>query len=202
MDIKAIAIGIFIYTFGEKMEFSTMLDIETLATDPDAVIVSIAAVKFDPFDDYRQKGVTVGDLPGFNILIDLDSQADRKINEQTVQWWSRQDPVVQESIFGESHPRYTLTEGLEKLHKFVWNSGGRVWAQGAQFDISILEHAYRSVNRAYPWQYWSVRDSRTLLDLVPVNLPSATHDAMEDCYRQIVGVQQALAQLGVEKFVR
>jgi hypothetical protein len=110
--------------------------------------------------------------------------------------------VVQESIFGEGHVRFTLAECLEQLHKFTWNSVGRIWAQGAQFDISILEHAYRSVNRAYPWQYWSVRDSRTLLDLVPVNLPSATHDAMEDCYRQIVGVQQALAQLGVEKFVR
>ena len=182
--------------------FDTMIDIETIATDPDAVIVSIAAVKFDPFDDYRQKGVTVGDLPGFNMLIDIDSQPDRKISDSTLSWWSQQDPVVQESIFGESHPRHTLTEGLEALHKFVWNSGGRVWAQGTHFDIAILEHAYRSINRAYPWQYWAVRDSRTLLDMVAVNLPAATHDAMEDCFRQIVGVQQAVSALGVQKFVR
>jgi hypothetical protein len=183
------------------MEFSTMIDIETLATDPDAVIVSIAAVKFDPFDDYRQKGVTVGDLPGFNMLIDIDSQPDRKISDSTLNWWSQQDPVVQESIFGESHPRHTLTEGLEALHKFIWNSGGRVWAQGTHFDIAILEHAYRSINRAYPWQYWQAMDVRTVMNLYRVPMPPATHDAMEDCFRQIIGLQKALKGLDVKAFV-
>ena len=179
-----------------------MVDIETLATEPGALIVSIAAVKFDPFDDYRERGITAAHLPTLNLLVDIDSQQDRIINEQTVNWWAQQNAEVQESIFGESHARFTLADCLDQLHRFTWNSVSRVWAQGAQFDITILEHAYRSQNRAYPWQYWMGRDSRTVLDLVSVNLPTATHDAVQDCYRQIVGVQQALARLGVTQFVR
>lgn len=180
----------------------TMIDIETLATEPGAVILSIAAVKFDPFDDYLKKGTRLGDLPTLNLLVDIDSQQDRVINNDTVDWWSKQSDVVQESIFGPDHVRFTLGEALDQLHKFFWNSGGRIWAQGTQFDITILEHAYRSVDRTPPWQYWQARDSRTLLDLVAVDLPPATHDAVEDCYRQIVGVQKALFHLGVEKFIR
>lgn len=180
----------------------TMVDIETLATDLNAVILSIAAVKFDPFDDYLKKGTKPGDLPTLNILVDIESQPNRTINENTVDWWGKQSEPVRESIFGVNHPRYTLEEALDQLHKFYWNSGGRIWAQGIQFDIAMLEHAYQTTNRTQPWLYWQVRDSRTLLDLVSVSLPPATHDAAEDCFRQIVGVQKALATLGVNKFIR
>ena len=178
-----------------------MIDIESLATQPDAVILGIAAVKFNPFDDYAERGIEVAELPQLNLLLEIDSQPDRHVDPTTVDWWGKQDPVVQDSIFGD-HARVSFTEALDQLHRFIWNSGGRVWAQGTQFDIAVLEHAYRSVARAYPWQYWQARDSRTLLDLVRVDLPVATHDAVADCYRQIVGVQKALGVLGVTKFVR
>ena len=178
-----------------------MIDLETLGTTPDSVIVSIAAVKFDPFDDYQTCGVTADQLPTLNILVDIDSQSDRQIDENTVIWWSQQDPQVQERVFNPVG-RVNFTEALDQLHRFIWNTGGRVWAQGTQFDIAMLEHAFRSVNRAYPWQYSQARDSRTLLDLVAVNLPKATHDAVADCWRQIIGVQQALATLGIQRFVR
>jgi 3' exoribonuclease, RNase T-like len=183
------------------MEWSTMVDLETLATQPDAVILSIAAVKFDPWDDYAARGVGVSELPQLNLLLDIDTQTDRVVDPGTVDWWSKQDPVVQDSIFGD-HPRVSLTDALDQLHRFLWNSSNRIWAQGTHFDIAILEHAFRSQKRAYPWQYWQARDSRTLLDLVSVPLPAATHDAVSDCYRQIVGVQKALAALSVTGFVR
>lgn len=180
----------------------TMVDIETLATDPDATILSIAAVKFDPFDDYKERGVTVGDLPTLNLLVDFESQAGRQINENTLTWWSKQDPAICESMFADNLPRVSLEDALNQLHKFLWNSTNRIWCQGTHFDITILEHAYRSIGRGYPWQYYQPRDSRTLLDLVAVDLPPANHDAVQDCYRQIIGVQQALNRLGVTKFIR
>ena len=178
-----------------------MIDLETLGTTPDSVIVSIAAVKFDPFDDYQTCGVTADQLPTLNILVDIDCQTDRRIDENTVIWWSQQDPLVQETVFSPIG-RVSFADALDQLQRFIWNTGGRVWAQGTQFDIAMLEHAYRSVNRAYPWRYSQARDSRTLLDLVAVSLPNATHDAAADCWRQIIGVQQALAALGIQRFVR
>lgn len=178
-----------------------MIDIESLATQPDAVILSIAAVKFDPFDDYQEKGVDFQDLPTLNLLVDVDSQPNRVVSDSTLSWWGQQDPAVQERVFN-TNGRLSFEQALGQLHKFIWNSGGRVWAQGTHFDISILEHAYRSLDQPYPWQYWQARDSRTLLDLVKVDLPNATHDAVADCHRQIVGVQKALATLGIQKFIR
>ena len=77
----------------------TMIDLETLGSTPDSVILSIAAVKFDPFDDYQDRGITPDQLPTLNILVDIDSQTDRRIDESTVAWWSQQDPVIQESVF-------------------------------------------------------------------------------------------------------
>ena len=178
-----------------------MIDLETLGTTPDSVIVSIAAVKFDPFEDYQERGVTSDQLPTLNILVDIDGQTDRRIDDNTVTWWSQQDPLIQETVFSPIG-RVSFADALDQLHRFIWNTGGRVWAQGTQFDIAMLEHAYRSINKAYPWQYSQARDSRTLLDLVAVNLPKATHDAVADCWRQIIGVQQALATLGIQRFVR
>lgn len=178
-----------------------MIDLETLGTTPDAVILGIAAVKFDPFDDYLEKGLDVTDLPALDLLVDVDTQPNRSVEDSTLEWWSKQDPVVQEKMFS-TQGRVSFEQALEQLHQFVWNTGGRIWAQGTQFDISILEHSFRSLNRAYPWRYSQARDSRTLLDLVNVSLPNATHDAVADCFRQIVGVQKALATLGVNRFVR
>ena len=66
----------------------TMIDLETLGSTPDSVILSIAAVKFDPFDDYQDRGITPDQLPTLNILVDIDSQTDRRIDESTVAWWS------------------------------------------------------------------------------------------------------------------
>lgn len=182
------------------MPLDTMIDLETMSVTPDAVILQIAAVKFDPFDDYLEQGITVQDLPFLNVLVDVDSQTDRNINESTMQWWVQQDAQVQDRVFA-TQGRVSFAEAMQQTHRFIWNSG-RIWSQGLSFDISILEHAYRSLDQPYPWAYWQTRDSRTLLDLVAVNLPPATHDAVEDCFRQIVGVQKALAALGVTRFIR
>lgn len=178
-----------------------MIDIETMATSTDSVILSIAAVKFDPFADYQATGVTVSDLPVLDIYLDTESQTGRAIDNSVCEWWSQQDPAVIESVFRETG-RVQFAPALEQLHKFVWGCGGRIWCQGPQFDISILEHAYRSIGRAYPWPYYQVRDSRTLLDLVEVSRPAPTHNAVDDCWRQIVGVQKTLAALNIKEFVR
>ena len=41
----------------------------------------------------------------------------------------------------------------------------RVWGNGPLFDVAILEHAYRHLVLPVPWDFWHVRDCRTLLDM-------------------------------------
>ena len=60
-----------------------------------------------------------------------------------------------------------------------------VWSHGENFDIPILQNAYKVMGINSPWQYWTARDTRTLFhiagmeraDLPPNPNP---HDALAD----------------------
>jgi hypothetical protein len=60
-----------------------------------------------------------------------------------------------------------------------------------------MEHLYTSIGKPYAWQYWQVRDSRTLFDFVDGNLDRTKHhDAVEDAIAQAEAVQRALRKIG------
>lgn len=177
-----------------------MLDIETAALTPNALILQLSAVKFSPWEVYEERGITIYDLPSMSLLLSPESQPNRYIDEKNVRWWGKQDQSVQEMIFGD-HPRYSLEEAIEALTSFVADSE-RIWCQGPDVDVSILKDAYASLGKNVPWEYWAVRDSRTLMDIVQVNLRAATHNALDDCFRQICGVQRAFDRLGVTRYIR
>ena len=53
-----------------------------------------------------------------------------------------------------------------------------------------------------PWQYWQIRDSRTLFNLVPRDKNEkrvGLHNALSDCIFQAKKVQKIYRQLGLEK---
>ena len=65
-----------------------MIDIEGLATTPDATILTIAAQSFDPFaEGYENQD-------SFYARVTLESQEDRKITEDTIAWWATQKQSV------------------------------------------------------------------------------------------------------------
>ena len=69
-----------------------MLDLETLSTRPNSVILTIGAVKFDPF------GGDIDTKNGLYYRVNVDEQLamDRHVLESTVEWWGKQDPEVRE----------------------------------------------------------------------------------------------------------
>lgn len=168
-----------------------MFDLETLDTKPSAVILSLGAVKFDP------KVVSIpDDLPKLMLRFDIDGQnaLGRTASDDTIAWWGKQPPHIQEEAFSEEG-RIHIEEAVDQFHKFVWNSE-RIWSQGA-FDIVIMEDLYRMVGRTPPWNYWQIRDSRTLFDFVNGQMDrSKHHDAMQDALEQARAVQRALKKIG------
>ena len=171
-----------------------MLDLETLSTRPNAVILSIGAVKFDPFT----QRIDVDE--GLDLRIDVDEQTalGRDVQEETVKWWETQPPEVQEAAFNPDG-RIGLQDFIRALNKFLVGADN-IWAQGPAFDIVILEDLYRQLGIPTPWQFWQIRDSRTLFgvhgDPRDKNRQGA-HNALMDCCYQAIGVQEVYKQQGV-----
>lgn len=166
-----------------------MIDIETAATSPDALIMTIAAQQFNPLGSGHAG-------KDFYARISIESQPDRAIDEGTIGWWANQLPEIKNEAFA-LEGRIPLDDALDAIHKIAWVSN-RVWMQGPFFDATILEHAYKQFDKPLPWQFWKIRDSRTLLSFTPdLEKPPVSHHALEDCRRQIILVQDALDYLKV-----
>lgn len=171
-----------------------MLDLETLSTKPNAVILSLGAVKFDPYTSRVDLDT------GLDIRVDVDQQValGRDIQEETVKWWEKQMREVQEAAFNPDG-RVDLETFVKTLNKFLVGADN-IWAQGPVFDIAILEDLYRQLGVPTPWQFWQIRDSRTLFgvhgDPREKNRKGA-HNALMDCVYQAEGVQKIYQQQNV-----
>ena len=167
-----------------------MIDIEGLGTGPDAAILTIAAQSFDPFaTGYHNRH--------YYARITLESQENRRIQDDTLAWWATQ-PEAQAEAFAEDN-RIPLDQALDELYRLAWQHD-YIWAQGPTYDINILEHAYKSYNKTQPWQFYRIRDSRTVLSLWPGRpVPPTSHHALEDTRKQIDILQQTLKHLNVKE---
>lgn len=173
-----------------------MIDIETCGTGPEACILTIAAQCFDPLDRDRDYDTD----RWYYARIDPESQPDRNIEQSTIDWWATQPRAAQEEAFGFDN-RIALDQALQELGKLIWQSK-RFWSNGPTFDANILEHAYKSYNLALPWQYYNVRDARTVYSLCPdLSKYPASHHALEDCRRQIMLLHDSLEMLKIKQLV-
>jgi hypothetical protein len=172
------------------MSSHLMIDIEGLGTGPDAAILTIAAQSFDPFGTGHYDR-------HYYARITLESQENRRIQDDTLAWWATQ-PEAQQEAFAEDN-RIPLDQALDELYRLAWQHD-YIWAQGPTYDINILEHAYKSYNKTQPWQFYRIRDSRTVLSLWPGRpVPPTSHHALEDTRKQIDILQQTLKHLDVKE---
>lgn len=167
-----------------------MIDLEGLGTGPDTTILTIAAQAFDPFgeQDFKQQ---------YYARVTLESQENRSIQQGTIDWWATQPAAARDEAFNEEG-RIPLDQALDELGKLIWHSK-RIWAQGPTYDMNILEHAYKSYGKPIPWQFYAVRDSRTVFSLWPdLPKPPTSHHALEDCRRQIDLLQTTLKHFNIK----
>ena len=171
-----------------------MIDIETLGTKPNAVILSVGAIKFDPFTSIKPF-----DDKHWKIDVDAQTEIDRDVNEDTLAWWSKQDPKIQEEAFGEIG-RTNVTSFMKELN--AWLTGcDSIWCQGPQFDMVILEDFFDSFSHHKNWFYWQVSDCRTLFNIMPQDprkgLQQNLHNALEDSRWQAICVQKFFKDFNV-----
>lgn len=175
------------------MFMDIMLDLESLGTRPDCAILTLGAVKFSPYvlDDFGES---------LYLRIDVDEQLalGREVQEDTLQWWMKQAEDVREEALGEGD-RVSLESMYKQLNRFVVGVTN-IWCQGPAFDIVILENIYRQCGWPTPWQFWQIRDSRTLFGVHGDPREKGKvglHNALEDCVSQAQGVQQIYHKLNI-----
>jgi len=175
-----------------------MIDIETLSTKPNAVIVSIGAIKFDrkeplkPLDEYEQLYIRVSRESGELVGMDID--------HSTVEWWGRQKEDIRYEALENPTDRLDIKDALKKLSK--WFKGSKyIWGHGDDFDCVILTQAYMICGQPVPWKFWNTRDTRTIFDIAGItnrDLPTnEKHHPIHDCYRQLTGLRMAFDNITI-----
>lgn len=164
-----------------------MVDMETMSTRADAVIISIGAVKFDPNSDKM-------DNEGFYASISISSNLDagRHISEDTMQWWMKQSDGAR-AVFSE--PKIPLSEALDSFKEWVGVGKYEIWSNGADFDIPMLGHAFSTHGVAPPWEFFRSRCFRTMKSLpfaklAPVVANPLKHNALQDAITQAKQLQE------------
>ncbi|EOD2224361.1 3'-5' exoribonuclease [Escherichia coli] len=161
------------------------VDLETMGKNPDAPIISIGAIFFDP---------QTGDMgPEFSKTIDIDT-AGGVIDRDTIKWWLKQSREAQSAILTDEIP---LDDALLQLREFIdENSDGffvQVWGNGASFDNVILRRSYVRQEIPCPWRYHNDRDVRTIVELgkaidfdarTAIPFEGERHNALDDARYQ------------------
>ncbi|HDK6876854.1 TPA: 3'-5' exoribonuclease [Klebsiella quasipneumoniae] len=140
-----------------------MVDLETMGKKHNAPIVAIGAVVFDPATG------SIGE--SFYKVVCLESSVNwgAVIDPSTVIWWLKQSSEARSAIVNDD--AIPLLDALLQFREFVSDNvaGGsknaQVWGNGASFDNSILRSSYDCIAEDYPWEYWNVRDVRTMVEL-------------------------------------
>lgn len=167
-----------------------MIDLETMGQRFDAPVVSIGAVYFDP-----ETG-RLGDT--FYAAIDItDAFRWGRPDGSTVKWWMGQDALARVAA---TEGEELLKSALERFSQWYAKSSP-VWGNGATFDISILEYAYGRLGGKQPWQFWDVRDCRTIKDIgshlkVDTKVQQGVaHNALDDAKSQARWVSEIWMKL-------
>ena len=181
------------------MAIHATIDLETLDTCPQATVLSLGAVKFNPFNDSEPY-----DELYFKISVDDQDRLSRSTSDNTIEWWSKQDPKIMEEAFDQSNPNEVMSveQALGSINRFVVGVDV-LWGQGYGFDFTIIEDMYRSIGKPIPYNFWQVRDSRTLFSVCKEDprkkIQNNLHNALADAYYQSKAIQLAYKELGVTR---
>jgi len=130
-----------------------MVDIETLDTEPTAVVLSAAVGEFftcpnGTFD--------IGETREWVLPITPQIEVGRTISGKTLEWWAGQRPEIFQSAISKGGDEAELEMCIQALDSFIRRSN--FWGNGATFDNVIMRHLMRTY--IDPDQLWKYRQDR------------------------------------------
>lgn len=142
--------------------FDCSIDLETLGLPPNGAIVSIGACFFD-----LERG-EIGPTFKKNIHLATAVRDGGVIEAGTVMWWLAQGDEARRSILVDT---YDIRQVLQEFSDWIAEHSGhrevRPYGNGAAFDLTLLNTAYRNAGIATPWSFARERCFRTIRNLYP-----------------------------------
>lgn len=173
-----------------KMVSEVMIDIETLSTKPGATILTIGALIFNRANNnnyenkfYKRIKIPIDDVSYFDVC------------ENTKKWWKKQNSkCFYENC--ENPDRIFLKDALKELSKFIPEKS-LIWANSPSFDCVILENAYRYYDIPIPWEFYNLRDLRTIMDIA--NVKHRDYSYIKEDYKTHISINDCIYQTYIIK---
>lgn len=185
---------------------TVVIDTETLAKDPKALVVTLSAVRFDRLGsqipitvlDDGKLGWTGDNMLNLKLNVAEQLLAGRSVDPDTIEWWNRQNHLARALLVERPDLQMNIKEALMMLTEFI--SGAQVYCRGTDFDPPILASLFADFGMEIPWRYNEVRDVRTYIDALSggtkgylSDWPKPTwfvaHNSLHDCLRDAMQMQ-------------
>lgn len=139
-----------------------MIDIETLGTGKNAVIISLGGVFFEP------ETAKLGSSFYYTITRASCELYGLEADESTVRWWNEQSAEARAVL--TCPDAIDLDEALRMFAGWLWESTEEgedihLWGNGPSFDNAILANAYQRCGITLPWKFRHERCVRTIVAL-------------------------------------
>ena len=160
-----------------------MVDLETLGTGSNSVVVSVGLIAFN---------ISTGEiLAELDIGLNLNQQIKTGgvIDGDTLEFHFAQAP---DSIQKMAQRKVLdVKEGLDLISNFIKaNNITTLWGNGATFDNVILRNLYARHLKVFPLGFWADRDLRTAVDIYNIDTRTVPfegikHYCLDDARHQV-----------------
>ena len=157
-----------------------MCDLETTGVSPGCCILSIALVPFN----------TDMALDSFYETISHKKSLDAGFvdDSDTLKWWDKQKPALQEEAFsGIRDPKSVLESVAFYMQTLGEPKEIFLWGNGKDFDNVILTESFKKLGIKQPWHYRNnrcYRDLAAAYPMFPKPENAELHHALQDAMTQ------------------
>ena len=171
-----------------------MIDIETLSTAPNALVLSVGMVLFDEKTIFAKEHIK-------NRI----STATGDVSKDTVMWWLKQSDDARKAITEPQKGVVEMSEYnlVQELRDILCDySVDAIWSQGS-FDQIIIESLMlrNGIDKTQLPKYYKWRDLRTVRKLLAIDnevSPKVQHNALEDAVAQVKTLQEICKQYDIK----
>jgi hypothetical protein len=175
-----------------------LFDVETLGKRSNSVILSMAAIYFDPDTKPSPEQLREDVFFAKFSVIEQVKEYGREMNQSTMDWWKKQCHNVRVASFLPSEVDCSFVDGYESMRKWAASKNDTkcwVWARG-NLDQLVMDDIEEQLELEPIWPYARWRDVRTAVDFlynttngyVDVDYPGfdsrnhiTKHNPIDDC---------------------